>query len=85
MTLRDDVWDEALTRLAADGKFRISELDFDESEKYTIRRTLNNMEEEGWVERSSKQSPIWRLGWKSKLVMGQDTPGEIDFGQTRER
>lgn len=72
MTLRDEVWDEALTRLKRNGKFRLSELPFDESERHTVRRSLRNMEERGWLYRESEQSPIWRLGSKAELILEAD-------------
>lgn len=74
MTHRDDVWDEVLITLKNEGKFRIAELDALESEskRQTVLRVLNNMEEKGWLERTSPQSPIWRLGWKAKLILDID-------------
>jgi len=73
MTLRDRIWDEALTLLATEGKFKISDLDFEnEGQKHTIRRTLRSLEEDGWLERTSQQSPIWRIGWKAEMILDID-------------
>jgi DNA-binding HxlR family transcriptional regulator len=69
MTTRDEVWDVVATELASSGKFRISDLPFDESQKATVRRTLREMERIGWVTRTTDQSPIWRLGPKAKLLL----------------
>lgn len=72
MTLRDEVWDEALTKLKRQGRFKISDLPFDDSERHTVRRTLRNMEDAGWLQRDSEQSPVWRLGSKAELILEAD-------------
>ena len=76
MTIRDEVWNEVITTLATEGEFRIKDLDIDEEKKYTVRRCLQEMEDQGWVTRSSKQSPIYRTGWKMKLIMNQTSDEE---------
>lgn len=72
-TLRDQVWNAALEQLVAKGKFTITclldELDLGDSKRQTVRRTLNAQEKAGWLERDSKQSSIWRLGWKGRLLL----------------
>lgn len=64
---RDAVWDAAL-RLARDRpEIRLRdvqhELEADVSER-TIRRTLNAMEELGWLDREAEGSHYWRAGPK---------------------
>lgn len=66
MTLRDDVWNEVLETLIEEGKFKIGDLDFDESERHTVRRVLRNMEELGYLRRESEQARIWRAGPRAK-------------------
>ncbi|ELY65811.1 hypothetical protein C490_13566 [Natronobacterium gregoryi SP2] len=72
-TLRDEVWNAALEELVARGKFKtadlLDKLDLSESQRQTVRRTLNALEEDGWLERESEQSGIWRLGWKGKMLL----------------
>lgn len=62
MTLRDKVWDEALREIHDNGRFKISDLPFDESERHTVRRVLKRMEKSGWLSRETPNSAIWRLG-----------------------
>lgn len=59
MTVRDDVWDEALETAAEQGKFTIEDLSLDEDERHIARETLRNMEEFGWLERDTPNSSIW--------------------------
>lgn len=74
MTLRDDVWDEVLEKLIADGKFRLSELESieDDGQKHTARRTLRELERKGWLKRTSPQSPIWRMGEFAEMMLNVD-------------
>jgi len=69
MTLRDQVWDAVLMELKNRGKLKISDLPFDESKRHTVRRTLREMDELGWVMRESEQAAIWRLGPKAEMVL----------------
>jgi len=69
MTLRDDIWDDVLLRIVQQGKFKISDLGYDESHRNTVRRVLREMEDQGWLARESEQSSIWRLGPKAELFM----------------
>ncbi|ADD03837.1 uncharacterized protein Nmag_0245 [Natrialba magadii ATCC 43099] len=72
-TKRDKVWNATLELLVAQGKFKASdimeELDLTESQRQTVRRVLRAQEEYGWVERESRQSGIWRLGWKGRMLL----------------
>lgn len=62
MTLRDSVWHETIEQLQRTGKFKISDLPFDEGQRHTVRRALKSMEEFGWLERETECSAIWRVG-----------------------
>lgn len=65
MTLRDEIWDEVLLTLIEKGRFKISELDFTEGERHTVRRVLREMEDLGWLKRTSDRGRIW---WAGDLV-----------------
>ena len=72
MTLRGDCWDTVLTILVEEGRFKLSELPFEDSQKHTVRRVVREMESKGWVERKSKQAAIWRIGPKGRLLLDVD-------------
>lgn len=72
MTIRDEVWDEVLLTLVHKGKFKISDLKFEDEQRHTIRRVLKKMEEDGWVTRESKQAAYWRLGPKAEMLLDVD-------------
>jgi ribosomal protein S19E (S16A) len=72
MTLRDDCWDTVLTVLVDQGRFKLSELPFEDSQKHTVRRVVREMESKGWVERKSKHAAIWRIGPKGRLLLDVD-------------
>ncbi|MFC7018369.1 MULTISPECIES: hypothetical protein [Haloarcula] len=69
MTLRDDVWDAALMEVANRGQFKISDLPFEEEQRHTVRRTLREMQDKGWLRRESKQAAIYRLGSKAEMML----------------
>ncbi len=71
MTLRDTVWDAVLRELATEDEagFKISDLDFDESQRHTVRRVLREMEDLGWLERTGKRGRIWYPGENAKLFL----------------
>lgn len=69
MTLRDEVWDEVLRTLIKEGKFKISDLKFDESERHTVRRVLRHMEEQGYLRRDTPQAKIWRVGERGREIL----------------
>jgi DNA-binding HxlR family transcriptional regulator len=58
-----------LTTLVNRGKFKISELPFDSSSRSTVRRTLREMEEKGWLARESEHAHVYRLGPKGELLL----------------
>jgi len=67
MTKRDNVWDAALTEIVENGTFLIKDLDFEESERHTVRRVLKEMEELGWLARTGTDSRTWQLGSKAEM------------------
>lgn len=67
MSLRELVWDASLKQLRKTGKFRISDLPFDEKQIYTVRRVLREMEKLGWLARENKRAATWRMGEMAKL------------------
>jgi len=58
-----------LDELVRTGTFKISDLDFDESKRHTVRRVLKQMESLGWLTRESNKAAIWRLGPKAKTKL----------------
>jgi ribosomal protein S19E (S16A) len=72
MTTRDDVWNTVAHELKNRGKFKISDLPFEEGQRHTIRRVLREMEDIGWVRRTKDQSPIWRLGPAAETLLDVD-------------
>ena len=62
MTLRDQVWNSVLHRLTENGRFQISDLPFNESQRHTVRRTLREMEDFGWLKRTSETGKTWYAG-----------------------
>jgi len=69
MTLRDRVWDAALTEIRNNGMFLVKDLDFAESERHTVRRVLGEMEGLGWLSRSGPDSRTWQLGSKAEMYL----------------
>lgn len=69
MTLRDEVWDAALEEIISEGKFLISDLPFEQSERHTVRRVLKELESKDWVTRNNPQSKTWRAGEKAKEML----------------
>ncbi|WP_435186959.1 hypothetical protein [Halobellus sp. EA9] len=67
MTLRDTVWDEVLREITRMGYITVSDLPFEESQQYTVRRTLKEMEEAGWLRRRSSHTSKWCLGKKAEV------------------
>ncbi|WP_049923941.1 hypothetical protein [Halopiger djelfimassiliensis] len=75
-TLRDQIWDATMEKLVAEGKLKAAHVmvhcGLDESQRQTVRRTLRALEEDGWLERDSPQSGIWRIGWKGRMLLDVD-------------
>jgi len=67
MTLRDRVWDAALTEIVENGTFLIKDLEFEESQKHTVRRVLGEMEALGWLSRTDSDTRTWQLGQKAEM------------------
>ena len=69
MTLRDEIWNEALTKVSRMGYFKISDLEFTESQRHTVRRTLKSMEAAGWLQRRNGRAAKWCLGAKAETTL----------------
>lgn len=67
MTLRDDVWDAALTEIVENGTFAIKDLEFEKSQRHTVRRVLGEMEALGWLSRTDSEKRTWQLGQKAEM------------------
>lgn len=65
MTVRDDVWDAVLTIISEQGVFQLSDLDFEEGQRHTVRRVANEMQDMGWLYREDKYQKTWYAGSKS--------------------
>jgi hypothetical protein len=39
----------------------------------TVRRVLRQLEADGWLQRSSKESPIWRAGREARMLGDMST------------
>lgn len=69
MSRRDEVWSEVLQFVKSHGKFRISDLEFEDEQRATVRRVLREMEKYGWLGRNSQLDATWRLGEKGKKLL----------------
>ncbi|SFG00781.1 hypothetical protein SAMN04488063_1113 [Halopelagius inordinatus] len=67
MILRDQVWSACLLQLRKTGKFRLSDLPFNEEQHHTVRRVLREMETMDWLARENKRAATWRIGEEAKL------------------
>jgi hypothetical protein len=79
MTLRDSVWDAVLRKLAIvdEAGFKISDLDFDESQRHTVRRVLREMEDLEWLERTNERGRIWYPGESAKQFLKLSKEDEL--------
>jgi hypothetical protein len=73
MVLRDEVWDSALEKLMNTGEFKLTDLPFEPSEIFTVRRCVREMESRGWLLRESEHADIWRAGPKAEMLMNLTT------------
>lgn len=69
MTTRDDAWNAALEQIVKTGKFKLTDLPFEQEESHTVTRVLREMERHGWLTRESKYSDIWRVGHKAEMLL----------------
>ena len=88
MTLRDDTWNASLELLVKQQKFKVDHLvdhlneespddvEISDDQRQTIRRCLRQLEDKGWVERTTEQSEIWRIGWKGEVML--ETSADLD-------
>ena len=77
MALRDDVWDSVLHVLKEEGRLQISDLPFEDSQRHTVRRTLREMENKGWLMRESERGKIWYAGPVAKESLNMDSRAEV--------
>ena len=75
-TTRDRVWSSALELAVARDSFMTKELiehtSLESTQKATALRTLNSLEQEGWLERENRHCSTWMPGWKIKLLKGNE-------------
>ncbi len=69
MGQRDVVWSEVLQVVKSHGKFRTSDLEFEDEQRATVRRVLREIEKYGWLGRESKLDATWRLGEKGRKLL----------------
>jgi len=55
MTLKDDIWSAAIREISGSGEVTIESLDVDDAD--TAQEVLEEMEERGWLVRSSDDEP----------------------------
>lgn len=80
MTIRDDIWDTIIEELVQTGEFKISDLDIDEGRRQTVRRVCREMEDRGYLQRTSKQSKTWRAGKKANLHLNLSMRAMVNAG-----
>lgn len=72
MTLREQAWHITLVaKLTNCEPFKRRELNFEESERHTVQRALNSMEDAGYLYRESKTSGVWYPDVLTKALFGQ--------------
>jgi hypothetical protein len=78
MTLRDQVWNATLLTLVEEGRFKISDLPFDENQRHTVRRVLREMEKLDWLQRDPPvHGRIWYAGPKAKKKLNLESRAEV--------
>ncbi|MFC4551772.1 MULTISPECIES: hypothetical protein [Halorussus] len=73
MTVRDDAWHAvlvALSNLDDDEPLRLADLGFSDERKHTVRRTMNEMESKGWLQRPNNRSGDWYPGPMFNTICG---------------
>lgn len=81
---RSLTWNVVLHRLRSHGAFKISELGIPEDlvSRHTVRRTLLELEEQGWLNRRNEGDAIWRMGSLYK-THGNVSPEKIKAAEER--
>ena len=69
MVLIDEIWSSALEKLINTGEFRLTDLPFEPSEIFTVRRCVREMESRGWLSRESEHADVWCAGPKAEMLM----------------
>ncbi len=83
MTVRDRIWDATLELLYQRPipfqAWRVRDLaDLDESSDRTIRRTLREMEDLGWLSRESSEAHYWKPGPKAEKMLRSENISKTD-------
>lgn len=79
MTLRERAWHVTLiTKISQAETFKRKQLGFEESERHTVQRALNSMEEWGWLYRETETGGIWEPGVLTRWIFTDEqlTPEE---------
>lgn len=77
MTARDQIWSTIIEELVEEGKFKISDLPIEESRRQTVRRVCREMEDLGYLRRTSKQSKTWRAGEMAEIHLNLSPRAEV--------
>lgn len=62
ISLKSKVWSHAAFRAVSNTSFEIDDLPFRPGQRATVRRTLREMEQLGWLVRESNQDSVWHAG-----------------------
>jgi DNA-binding IclR family transcriptional regulator len=77
MTVRDEIWDVVLEHLQKNGRLKISDLPFEDSQRHTVRRVLKGMERQGWLHRTSERGHTWYAGDRAKEILDMESRAEV--------
>lgn len=77
MTTRDEVWNEIIETLVEEGRFKLSDLDIDESKRHTVSRVCREMEDMGYLYRREGESKTWRAGKLAKSLLNLEPKAEV--------
>lgn len=62
ISLKSKVWSHAAFRAVSSTDFGIDDLPFRSDQRATVRRTLREMEQLGWLVRESNRGTVWQAG-----------------------
>lgn len=80
MTTRDEVWAEVLETIIEEGQFKVGDLDIDESKRHTVTRVCKEMEELGYLTRTSSDAKIWRAGELANIHLDLSMKAKVAAG-----
>lgn len=81
MTVRDNAWHTLLLAIYSHNEFRLSDLDWPEDSYATLRRVAREMENKGWLSRSSPNSSVWRRGPLADALLASQEWRDIDISE----